>query len=124
MAGFYLQQQDQRILGRLTASGGLGMKEFKTQYRQMLEAASNSKQKRKVLFDLSHASSWSLYVELKDELQTFFACEIKTLSEKVVSKCIVVIPDSKLATAISTIIRIVGSQVSTEILSEMPGKTG
>ena|SRR5882724_5056226 len=123
--GFWLEMNGPQILGRLTTSGSQGtlnINQFRIKYKQMLLTAQKNKQKKRVLFDLSDGYSMSIFLSVKSTLQDYFQVEIKELSEAVVEKCYVVIPDKAIGQMIQGIINLVGSPIPTYIRETMPHK--
>ena len=88
----------------------------------MLFTAKQKKEKKRVLFDLSDGYSMPIFLSVKATLQEYFQVEIKDLSESVVEKCFVVIPDKAIGTMIQGIIHLVGSPIPTYIRETMPHK--
>lgn len=127
---FWLELNGPQILGRLTttatptSSGAipLDIDQFKVEYEKMLLTAQQRKEKKRVLFDLTHGYSMTLFLNVKQTLQDYFQVQIKDLSESVVDKCIVVIPDPAIGKLIQGIIALVSSPIPTYIRSTMPGK--
>lgn len=127
---FWLELNGPQILGRLTttatptSSGAipLDIDQFKVKYEEMLLTAQQRKEKKRVLFDLTHGYSMTLFLNVKQTLQDYFQVQINDLSESVVDKCIVVIPDPAIGKLIQGIIALVSSPIPTYIRSTMPGK--
>jgi len=119
---FFLKEKDGKIIGRLTETDGMNLDHFKQEYKNKLLLAQSQRQKRLVLFDLRVGYSLTLFFQVKDQLVHFFNIEIKHLSEAVIEKCIVVIPNAKISSLIQCIIDSIGTPIPTSVVHDMPHK--
>ena len=120
---FEISQRKNKILVRLKqeATNFQSISNFCHVYKEHLTEADRTHTKLSVLFDLRLATFTQLHA-CSSKLQPFFSQEIKPLSERTISSCIVVVANKALASAIQMIINAFPGKVPTTFTDKYPSK--
>ncbi len=120
---FEISQRKNKILVRLKleAHNIHSINNFCQVYKEHLLEADRTHTKLTVLFDLRLANFTQLQA-CSSKLQTFFGQEIKPLSERTLSSCIVVVGNKALASAIQLIINTFPGKVPTTFTDKYPSR--